>query len=159
MCNGFSTAVQPVDANQAKAVATPACDRSSVMPNLATAHEQWLADFDAYAWNAVFLPKETPAGLVGRLNAAFRSDECRHLRRRISEQQVRMMGLCAPAGELTMTSPGATTLEKAGPSNSMRSFDGLNLGLFFAFEYTLKRDIERVAPIWLFQYFPLLILI
>src|SRR5262249_2497358 len=44
---------------------------SSVMPQLATAHEQGLIDFDAYTWNAVFMPKATPAELVGRLNAAL----------------------------------------------------------------------------------------
>jgi tripartite-type tricarboxylate transporter receptor subunit TctC len=71
MCNVLSTAVQPVETAQVKALATLSRERSSVMPNLATAHEQGLTEFDAYTWNAVFLPKGTPAGLVGRLNAAL----------------------------------------------------------------------------------------
>src|SRR5262245_61224269 len=71
MCNILSTAVPPVEAAQVKAIATLARERSSVMPNLATAHEQGLTDFDAYTWNAAFLPKGTPADLVGRLNAAL----------------------------------------------------------------------------------------
>ena len=71
MCNVLSTAVQPVDAGQVKAIATLAVERSSVMPHLATAHEQGLAGFDANTWNAVFFPKGTPAELVARLNAAL----------------------------------------------------------------------------------------
>ena len=71
MCNVLSTAVQPVETAQVKALATLSRERSSVMPNLATAHEQGLADFDAYTWNAVFLPRATSADLVGRLNAAL----------------------------------------------------------------------------------------
>src|SRR5258708_36490324 len=45
--------------------------RSPVMPDLPTAHEQGLKDFDIYSWNAVFLPKGTPPEIVGKLNAAL----------------------------------------------------------------------------------------
>jgi tripartite-type tricarboxylate transporter receptor subunit TctC len=71
MCNILSTAVQPVDAGQVKPIATLSRERSKVMPNLATAHEQGLKDFDAYTWNAVFLPKGTSPEVVGKLNAAL----------------------------------------------------------------------------------------
>jgi tripartite-type tricarboxylate transporter receptor subunit TctC len=71
MCNVLSTAVQPVETAQVKAIATLARERSSIMPNLATAHEQGLTDFDAYTWNAVFLPRNTSTELVARLNAAL----------------------------------------------------------------------------------------
>jgi tripartite-type tricarboxylate transporter receptor subunit TctC len=71
MCNLISTAVQPIEAAQVKAIATLTRERSTVLPNLATAHEQGLADFGAYSWNAVFLPKGTSAELVGKLNAAL----------------------------------------------------------------------------------------
>jgi tripartite-type tricarboxylate transporter receptor subunit TctC len=71
MCNLISTAVQPIEAAQVKAIATLSRDRSSVLPTLATAHEQGLAEFGAYSWNAVFLPKGTSAELVGKLNAAI----------------------------------------------------------------------------------------
>ena len=46
-------------------------ERSPVMPDLPTAHEQGLKDFDIYSWNAVFLPKRTSPEIVGKLNAAL----------------------------------------------------------------------------------------
>jgi tripartite-type tricarboxylate transporter receptor subunit TctC len=71
MCNIISTAVPPIEARQVKAIATLSRERSPVLPDLATAHEQGLKDFEAYTWNAVFLPKGTSADLVGKLNAAL----------------------------------------------------------------------------------------
>jgi tripartite-type tricarboxylate transporter receptor subunit TctC len=41
------------------------------MPELATAHEQGLAGFEAIAWSALFLPKRTPAAIVSKLNLAL----------------------------------------------------------------------------------------
>ena len=46
-------------------------ERSPVLPELKTAHEQGLDNAEAYTWNAVFLPKGTPSEIVGRLNAAL----------------------------------------------------------------------------------------
>ena len=40
------------------------------MPELATAHEQGVADFEAIAWSGLFLPKGTPAAIVSKLNLA-----------------------------------------------------------------------------------------
>jgi tripartite-type tricarboxylate transporter receptor subunit TctC len=71
MCNLLSTAVQPIEQKQVKALALLSAERSPVLPGLATAHEQGLTDFDAYSWNAIFLPKATPPELVARLNAAL----------------------------------------------------------------------------------------
>ena len=50
-----------------KALAILARNRSPNLPKLATAHEQGLADFDAGTWNALFLPKGTPAAISWRL--------------------------------------------------------------------------------------------
>jgi tripartite-type tricarboxylate transporter receptor subunit TctC len=71
MCNVLSTAVQPIESGQVKALAMLSRERSPVLPNLPTAHEQGLKDFDAYTWNAIFMPKGTPPELVGKLNAAL----------------------------------------------------------------------------------------
>jgi tripartite-type tricarboxylate transporter receptor subunit TctC len=71
VCNIISTAVTAVQANTVKAMATLSRARSPVLPNLPTAHEQGLTDFDAYTWNAVFLPKGTPAAIVDKVNAAL----------------------------------------------------------------------------------------
>jgi tripartite-type tricarboxylate transporter receptor subunit TctC len=44
--------------------------RSPLFPDIPTAHEQGLTDFDSYFWSGFFLPKETPAAIVQKLNAA-----------------------------------------------------------------------------------------
>jgi len=71
VCNIASTAVPAIEGKTVKAMATLSRERTPVLPELATAHEQGLPNFDAYTWNAVFLPKATPAAIVGRLNAAL----------------------------------------------------------------------------------------
>ena len=45
-------------------------DRSPVLPNLASAHEQGLTDFETAIWFAFFLPKGTPTAIVQKLNDA-----------------------------------------------------------------------------------------
>ena len=47
--------------------------RSPLMPDLPTAHEQGLTDFDVVTWNAFFLPKGAPKEIVKKLNDATRS--------------------------------------------------------------------------------------
>ena len=71
VCNIASTVGQAVEGKQAKALAALTRERSPILPDLPTAHEQGLAGFDAYTWNAVFLPKGTPPALVQKLNAAL----------------------------------------------------------------------------------------
>ena len=71
MCSILSTAAQPIRNKAVNAIAMLSRARSPVMPALPTAHEQGLKDFDIYSWNAVFLPKATPPGIVGKLNAAL----------------------------------------------------------------------------------------
>jgi len=55
---------------QVKAIATLSRSRSPLMPDLPTAHEQGLADFDVVTWNAFFLPKGAPPEIVKKLNDA-----------------------------------------------------------------------------------------
>ena len=71
MCNIASTAVPVIDNKSVNAIATLSRERIAALPDLPTAHEQGLKDFDAYTWNAVFLPKETPATVVKKLNEAI----------------------------------------------------------------------------------------
>jgi tripartite-type tricarboxylate transporter receptor subunit TctC len=71
ICNIISTAVPAIQTGQVKAIATLTVARSPALPGLATAHEQGLKDFEAYTWNAVFMPKGTPPDLVEKLNAAL----------------------------------------------------------------------------------------
>ena len=70
MCEIVSTALPQIEGGAVKAIATLTKARSPVLPNLATAHEQGLSDFEAYTWNAFFLPKGTPSAIVTRLREA-----------------------------------------------------------------------------------------
>jgi tripartite-type tricarboxylate transporter receptor subunit TctC len=71
VCNIASTVGAAIEAKQVKAIAALSRARSPILPELRSAHEQGLTDFDAYTWNAVFMPKGTPPALVDRLNAAI----------------------------------------------------------------------------------------
>ena len=71
MCSILSIAAPPVREKLVKGLAMLSRERSPVLPDLPTAHEQGLRDFDVYSWNAVFLPKTTSPELVGKLNAAL----------------------------------------------------------------------------------------
>ena len=56
--------------NQIKAIAMLSRSRSPLMPDLGTAHEQGLTDFDVVTWNAFFLPKGASPEVVKKLNDA-----------------------------------------------------------------------------------------
>ena len=59
-----------IESKTMKAIAILTRDRSSILPNLPSAHEQGLVDFDLYFWSGFFLPKGTPAPVVQRLHDA-----------------------------------------------------------------------------------------
>jgi tripartite-type tricarboxylate transporter receptor subunit TctC len=59
-CALANIAKPQIEALQAKPIALLSVDRSPTLPDVATAHEQGLIDFEAAAWNGIFLPKETP---------------------------------------------------------------------------------------------------
>ena len=59
-----------VEARNVKAIAMLSAERSPIMPAVASAHEQGLGNFDASAWNGIFLPRQTPAAIVDKLHAA-----------------------------------------------------------------------------------------
>jgi tripartite-type tricarboxylate transporter receptor subunit TctC len=70
VCPIASTAIAQIEANQMKAIATLSKARSPVLPNLASAQEQGLANFEAYIWDALFLPKATPPAIVQKWHDA-----------------------------------------------------------------------------------------
>ena len=70
MCEIFTTALPQIEGGAVKAVATLTKARSPVLPKLATADEQGLKDFEAYTWNAFFLPKGTPEPIIKKLHDA-----------------------------------------------------------------------------------------
>jgi tripartite-type tricarboxylate transporter receptor subunit TctC len=70
ICEIVSTAQPFVQGNLVKALALLAPQRSRAYPDLPTAHDQGLKDFDADGWNAFFFPKGTPEPIVRRLAKA-----------------------------------------------------------------------------------------
>jgi tripartite-type tricarboxylate transporter receptor subunit TctC len=70
MCDVITTAKPPIDGGAVKGIAVLDSKRSPALPNLATAAEQGAPDVVAYTWNAIFLPKNTPAPIVNKLHDA-----------------------------------------------------------------------------------------
>src|SRR5262249_13491458 len=70
MCLNMGGAAPLIVGKQIKAVATLSRSRSPLMPDLPTAHERGLTDFDVVTWNAFFLPKGAPKEIVKKLNDA-----------------------------------------------------------------------------------------
>lgn len=69
VCGNLGAAIALITGKQVKALALLSKERSPLMPDLATAHEQGLADYDVTTWTAFFLPKGTPKEIVDKLNA------------------------------------------------------------------------------------------
>jgi tripartite-type tricarboxylate transporter receptor subunit TctC len=71
MCDVVSTALPQIEGKTVKPMAVLNRERSPVLPDVPTAQEQGLADFEAPGWFAFFLPKATPVPIVARLNHAL----------------------------------------------------------------------------------------
>ena len=69
-CPITGTAISIIESKQVKAPAILSKNRTPILPNLATADEQGLAGFDAYIWNGMFLPKDTPDAIAKKLHDA-----------------------------------------------------------------------------------------
>ena len=69
-CAAAELAIPQIQANLVKAIAILTKNRSLVLEDLASAHEQGLADFEVAAWSAFVLPKGTPSPIVQRLHDA-----------------------------------------------------------------------------------------
>jgi tripartite-type tricarboxylate transporter receptor subunit TctC len=69
LCEIISTAKPQIDGGTVKAIAIMTKERSPALANLPTAIEQG-TPMEAYTWNAIFLPKGTPADIVKKLATA-----------------------------------------------------------------------------------------
>ena len=70
LCGNLGAAAPLINQKQVKAIAVLSKERSALMPELASAHEQGLTGIDVTTWSAFFLPKGAPAEVVARLNQA-----------------------------------------------------------------------------------------
>jgi tripartite-type tricarboxylate transporter receptor subunit TctC len=85
VCPITSTAISQIASKQVKPIAILSKSRTAILPELATADEQGLAGFDAYIWNGIFLPRDTPAAIVEKLHdAAVSAMETPAVRERIT---------------------------------------------------------------------------
>jgi tripartite-type tricarboxylate transporter receptor subunit TctC len=64
------TMIPLIESNRVKGIATLGKERLPALPNLASAHEQGLTDFDGTVWWGFFFPRATPEPIVRKLNAA-----------------------------------------------------------------------------------------
>lgn len=69
-CDFVLGALSQIKGNNVKGLAVLTKERSTALPDLATADEQGLKNFQAYNWNALFLAKGTPEPIVRKLNEA-----------------------------------------------------------------------------------------
>jgi tripartite-type tricarboxylate transporter receptor subunit TctC len=68
VCGNLGAAIALINGKQVKALALLSKERSPLMPDLATAHEQGLPDYEVTSWTAFFVPKGTPKEIVDKLN-------------------------------------------------------------------------------------------
>jgi len=71
ICTLTPTAKPAMDGNLVKALAILTRERSPLLPDLPSAHEQGVTDFDTDTWFGLFFPKGTPDPIVRKLNAAI----------------------------------------------------------------------------------------
>jgi putative tricarboxylic transport membrane protein len=71
LCDPVQTSLPAIQQKTVKAMAALSRERATVLPAVPSAQEQGLANFDASIWFALFLPKDTPATIIRRLNAAL----------------------------------------------------------------------------------------
>ena len=69
-CLSLPLALPQIAAKTVKPIALLSKNRSPALPELATAREQGLTDFDIPSWYALFLPAGTPPAIVEKLNQA-----------------------------------------------------------------------------------------
>ena len=69
-CSLAAAAMPQLASKSMKAIAVLTRDRSPLLPDVASAHEQGAKDVDVNFWSGFFFPKGTPQPIVARLHAA-----------------------------------------------------------------------------------------
>jgi tripartite-type tricarboxylate transporter receptor subunit TctC len=71
MCNSISDVVPQVQAATVKAYAISTANRNATLPNVPTANESGLPEFQLSGWYALFAPKGTPKPILDKLSDAL----------------------------------------------------------------------------------------
>jgi tripartite-type tricarboxylate transporter receptor subunit TctC len=93
LCIDTPTALPQIQSGAIKPIAILSHGRSPSLPDLASAHEQGLTDFEASNWSALFLPKNTPAFIVQKLHdvsVAAMTDP--NVQKRFKENGIELVG-------------------------------------------------------------------
>jgi tripartite-type tricarboxylate transporter receptor subunit TctC len=107
-CNIITSGYPQVRDNTIKAQALLGAKRAELLPDLATAHEQGMSDFDAGSWNIIFLPKGTPAPIIAKLHAAV----SRAMDTPETEKRLKAIGVEIPTRERRTPAYAASFVEK-----------------------------------------------
>jgi tripartite-type tricarboxylate transporter receptor subunit TctC len=92
ICDQISTAMSQIKAGNVKAIAMMSPNRAAVLPDLATAQEQGLADIDCGTWSSFAFPKGTPEPIARRLEEATnKALDSRFVRERLEVVGVEIM--------------------------------------------------------------------
>ena len=92
-CPATTIAMGPIESHAVKGIALLARDRLPQLPQLATAHEQGLTNFEADIWYALFAPKNTPAAITNKLHdATIAALATPALKERLGEISVTVVG-------------------------------------------------------------------
>ena len=73
VCDQTVAVVPQIQAGSVKGLVVAVPNRLPTLPDVPTAAEQGLPEFQATGWNALFAPKDTPAPILARLNEAARA--------------------------------------------------------------------------------------
>ena len=70
LCDAVTTALPQITGGAVKPIAVLGRNRSPVLADVPTAHEQGLVNFEAQNWIGLFFPKQTPEAIVKKLHDA-----------------------------------------------------------------------------------------
>ena len=73
VCDAAASVSQAIDDKLVKGLVVGSSVRLATLPDLPTAAEAGLPEFEAQGWNGLFAPKGTPPDIIARLNAAART--------------------------------------------------------------------------------------
>ncbi len=86
VCDTATSLAGSIGGGHVKGLVVASAQRLPTLPNVPTSVEAGVPDFQGEGWNALFAPKETPAPIIARLNAALRkASEEPAYRKRLSE--------------------------------------------------------------------------
>jgi tripartite-type tricarboxylate transporter receptor subunit TctC len=97
MFDQVSTSAGHVKGGKLRALGVTTKNRSAVLPEVPTLHEQGLSDFEDVTWNGIVAPRGTPPDVLGRLNREVnRVMANEDFRRRYLERGIEMVASRSP---------------------------------------------------------------